>query len=239
MRPVDELINTAEDAWPKLLAELTAGAVDVRVLPTEHGRETLGLMQVTTRSRLGAMALHAGGLVLDHGWLRLYGGGNPAEGLPSLADANGLDGGPRDAPVCFAVGHDVLGGRYEVNGPVPPEGRPGEPGEVCYFAPESLEWQPLGMPYGTWLSWLASGRLDGFYVDVRWPGWQEEARALRLDQGLSVYPFLFTAEARRDLAATSRRPISISELMSVHRSMARSIADLPNGSRFVMRVNRT
>ncbi|GIF97510.1 DUF2625 family protein [Catellatospora citrea] len=236
MRPVDELINIAEDAWSELLAELTAGAVQVRVLSTDHGPETLRMMQVTTRSRLGAMALHAGGVVLDHGWLRLYGGGHPAEGLPSLAEANGFDGGPREAPASFAVGHDVLGGRYEVNGPVPPEDRPGDPGEVCYYAPESLEWQPLDMPYGTWLSWLASGRLDDFYGDVRWPGWQDEARALRLDQGISMYPFLFTAEARQDLAATNRRPIPIDQLMSVHGSLARSLGDLPNGSSFVVRV---
>jgi hypothetical protein len=35
------------------------------------------------------LAAHTGGLLIDHAWLRVLGGG--ATGLPSLAEANGLD----------------------------------------------------------------------------------------------------------------------------------------------------
>jgi hypothetical protein len=40
----------------------------------EDGRRTLEWLQVSTRSPLGAIALHTGGLLVDHGWLRVLGG---------------------------------------------------------------------------------------------------------------------------------------------------------------------
>ena len=73
--------------------------------------------------------MQCGGVILDHGWLRLYGGGCPERGLPSLAEANGLDGSELGALPNFAVAHDVLGGLYELSGPH--SDRPGEPGEIC------------------------------------------------------------------------------------------------------------
>ncbi|MFJ9740939.1 DUF2625 family protein [Streptomyces sp. NPDC101166] len=53
--------------------------------------------------------------------------------------------------------------------------------------------------------WLLSGQLETFYDGLRRPGWREEAAALALSEGISVYPFLWSEEAHADLAATSRR----------------------------------
>jgi hypothetical protein len=235
VRTVDELINLAEPAWPELETLLTA-CPDAEVLAIEpaDGRRCLYAIQVTTRSRMGAMALHCGGVVLDYGWLRIYGGGCSERGLASLADANGLTGADHDVLPSFAVGHDVLGGRFELNGPSPV--RPGEPGELCYLAPDTLEWEPLGMGYGDWLSWLASGATAQFYESMRWPGWEDEITALRLDQGISMYPFLCTAQARADLSATSRKAVPIAEVLGVHAELAAQIGDLPDGSSFIVRV---
>jgi hypothetical protein len=44
---------------------------------------------------LGAVALNCGGLLIDHGWLRILGGGG--RGLPDLATVNGL-GDPANTP---------------------------------------------------------------------------------------------------------------------------------------------
>ena len=118
------------------------------------------------------MALHCGGLVFDHGWLRVHGGGCPERGLASLSTANGLLGREQGVLPSFVLGHDVLGGRFELFGPDSEH-----PGEVCYFAPDTLEWESLEMGYGAWLSWLASGATGEFYESMRWPGWQEEVAA--------------------------------------------------------------
>jgi hypothetical protein len=178
------------------------------------------------------MAWHTGGLLVDHGWLRVLGGGDPGVGLVDLASANGLEGEPA-APTAILVGFDVLGGRFEINGANPAAiERPGSPGELCYFAPEKLQWQSLGLGHGDWLSWLAAGNTTLFYADVRWPGWEEEVHPLSADRGLAVYPFLFTREAKSDLAATHRSSVPMTEVFDLNAELAAQMRQLPAGTTF-------
>lgn len=239
MRTAEELMAVAEPAWPSLQRELMAAEGMLEILPVapELSRECLLQLQVTARSRLGALALHTGGLLIDYGWLRVFGGGMPELSFPSIAEVNGLDGSPGDAPPSFAVGFDILGGQFEVNGPEPSEDRPGGPGEICYFAPDTLVWEPLGFGYGAWLSWLATGATAHFYESLRWPTWREESEALGLDEGLSVYPFLCTSEAKADLAATDRRAVPIGELLALNDSLAEQLADTPDGGSFAVGID--
>jgi hypothetical protein len=63
-----------DPAWP----ELEAAARDSRrvtILPrdAESARCCLERLHVTTRSTLGALAHETGGILVDHGWLRLFG----------------------------------------------------------------------------------------------------------------------------------------------------------------------
>ncbi|ANP53446.1 hypothetical protein J2Z21_007741 [Streptomyces griseochromogenes] len=222
MREIDELAQVDDPAWPELQAMLADSAVPVRVLPGdgEEGRCCLLQMQVTARSTLGALALNCGGLVLDDGWVRVFGGGSAAVGgLPGLGRVNRfpdrLD--PAWHPACgLVVGYDVLGGVFALGGHDPAAaGRPGVPGQMTYFAPDTLEWEAMDMGHSAWVRWLLSGRLDTFYDGLRWPGWREETAALDLSQGITVYPFLWTEEAHEDLAATSRRAVAMREVLGV------------------------
>lgn len=139
-----------DPAWPQWLELVRLALAPAVVLPIarQAGLEVLFRLQVTARS-MGALALNSGGL-------RLLGGGSGE--LPDLAAANGL--GPPGAsgpPPWLTVGFDVLGGRFAVNG----GGLPGQPGEVCYWGPDTLAWTPLGAvrPVRAWCSaasWLAS-----------------------------------------------------------------------------------
>ncbi|MEU0276374.1 DUF2625 family protein [Streptomyces sp. NPDC006307] len=228
MRELPELIDVDDPAWPELRKELDSSRAPVEVLPAdgEAGRAALLHLQITARSYLGAFALHCGGLVLDHGWLRVFGSpaagpGNPRD-LPALARVNDFpatfDAGWR-AEAGLIIAHDVLGGVFAVNGAAPEQaGRPGAPGEVVYFAPDSLRWEALGAGHGAWLSWILSGALDEFYETLRWPGWRDEVRGLTAGQGLAFFPPLWSAEARRDLAAAARRPVAMAEILGVSRA---------------------
>ncbi|WP_276615535.1 DUF2625 family protein [Streptomyces sp. A1136] len=62
---------------------------------------------------------------------------------------------------------------------------------------------------------MLSGNLETFYAGLRWPGWREEAGALGPSQGIAVFPFLWSKEAHSDLAATSRRPVPMREVLGV------------------------
>ncbi|RII14807.1 hypothetical protein DSC45_20850 [Streptomyces sp. YIM 130001] len=228
MRQIDELVHVEDPAWPGLRETVSAGPVPVRVLPADSGesRRSLVQLQVTARSVLGALAWNCGGLLVDDGWVRVYGGGSRAgAGLASLAQVNGFpaDFDPHWRPAAgLVVGHDVVGGVFALNGPDPAAaGRPGAPGQMTYFAPETLAWEAMGLSHSQWVTWLLSGRLDTFYDGLRWPGWRRDAGALGLSQGISVYPFLWSDEAHADLAATSRRPVPMSEVIAVAEEFAR------------------
>jgi hypothetical protein len=135
------------------------------------------------------------------------------------------------------VGYDVLGGRFEVNGPDPEAiGRPGRQGDVCYFGPDTLEWESLGAGHGAWLSWIAEGGTSQFYESLRWPGWQEETSELPMAQGIAVYPFLWSREAHHDLAGTTRRPAPVDELFSLHDEFAGRFAAEPGTTAVHVRV---
>ncbi|MBL1083035.1 DUF2625 family protein [Streptomyces actinomycinicus] len=236
MREIDELVNVGDPAWPELREMLSASTVPVQVLPADadEGRRCLLQMQVTARSALGALALNTGGLLLDDGWVRVFGGGpGTGGGLPSLARANRFpaDFDPLWYPATgLVVGQDVVGGVFALNGGDPAGGgRPGVPGQMTYFAPDTLTWEEMQMGHSEWVSWLLSDRLETFYDGLRWPGWREETAALDLSQGISVYPFLWSEEAHADLAATSRRPVPMREVIGVAADFARQMGPADPG----------
>ncbi|WP_055589018.1 DUF2625 family protein [Streptacidiphilus griseoplanus] len=221
MREISELTNVDDPAWPGLQELLAASAVSAQVLPADRdqGRRCLLQLQVTARSLLGALVLNTGGLLLDDGWVRVYGGPAADASLPGLAQVNGFPAvfDPAWHPATgLVVGHDVLGGVFALNGHDPAAaGRPGAPGQMTYFAPDTLAWEALEMGHSAWVSWLLSGRLETFYDGLRWPGWQEEATALALSQGITVFPFLWSEEAHADLAATRRAAVPMRQILGI------------------------
>jgi hypothetical protein len=225
MRSLDELMHVEQPAWPELHDRLEAAGSEVAVLPVDGdaGERTLHALQVTAGSTLGALALHTGGVVCDHGWLRLLGAG--ADGLPSLAVANALPSGDHGPPPSLTIAYDVLGGRFAIDGGA----LANVPGEVCYFGPDTLGWTPIGGGHTAFVRWVLDGGTAGFYADLRWPGWEQESSAAGLGQGISIYPPPFT-EQGRDLGATSRRVVPFDELLAVYADWSRQLADLPAGA---------
>jgi hypothetical protein len=226
-KTLPELLERADPAWPEVQRAVADSQGRARILPTtrERGERTLVAVQYTTRSFLGAIAYESGGLVVDHGWLRILGAGGP-EMATSLVSVNRLEPNPTLAPdaVGFIVAIDVLGGIFVIN----TGDLPGPLGQVFYLEPDTLEWLDLERPYSGFVQWALAGDLQMFYANLRWPGWQQDLAALPLDQGLHVMPPLF---AKPDPAfPTSRRAIPIDELGRVTVEMHRQLEDIPNGA---------
>ncbi len=213
MRPLSELIDTEDPAWPEV-QEWIAGATNaVEVLPVNEADRGSALLaiQVTTRSPMGAIVYETGGLLIDHGWLRILGSGHSR--LPrSLASWN--EGrtmfGEGQQPGYLLVADDVLGGFFAING-----GSLGpEMGSVFYFAPDTVEWESLDFGYSQFLFWCLQGNVAGFYESLRWPGWEQEISTLNGDQAISVYPFL--SAKGPPIAERNRGVVPISEMFSLH-----------------------
>ena len=205
MRTAEELISREEHAWSLVQESLQRGGgqVVIRAASVARGQRALAHLQVSTRSPLGAVALEADHIVIDHGWLRILGAGS--KGVWGLVEWNPE---PEDAGFLI-VAHDVLGGLFALNGGA----LPGETGKVVYFAPDALRWEPCGLGFSEFLSWVATERVGQFYGGQRWVGWEVECSRLEPDQGLSVYPFLW-AEGP-SIGERSRRRVPMAELWSV------------------------
>ena len=219
-RSADELLGVEIPAWPLLKALFADAAVDVKVLSVDDAtsKNVLYRLQVTAASTLGAIASSCGALVLDHGWLRILGAGT--EGIEDLATANGLgDPGHRPVPPGhLVVAYDVLGGVFAINH----NDLPAQRGEVCYWGPDTLEWTPLGAGHTAFMEWVLNTGVAEFYRDLRWPGWEADVSGLSIDEGISVYPFLFTAEGR-NIATAARKNVPFRELLDLNDQLAESL----------------
>jgi Protein of unknown function DUF2625 len=223
IRPLRELVEVEDPAWPLIQAWITASTVPVQVPPMERveGEAELGAVQVTLHSILGSLAYHTGGLLLDWGWLKILGAASKA--CPwSISSLTASLGWARDEnpPSAVAVGLDVLGGVFAING-----GAIGNAsvGHVCYYDPVSLSWGDLGLPHSSWVAcMLDRARLNKFYKDLRWPGWELETKALNAEHGISIAPPLWAKESR-PLVRTSRRPVPLDELIGLNFDLGRQL----------------
>jgi hypothetical protein len=228
MRSLSELIDRQDSAWPLVQEWLAGAAFPVEVLPGDRatGEKTLLGLQVTTRSPLGAIALECGGLLVEHGWLRVLGSG-AARMQGSLLTWNGLETGPIAEALRggLVVAHDVVGGFFALNG----GGLLGNSGNVCYLAPDTLQWEDLSIGYSAFLQWAFSDRLSSFYTDLRWPGWEPEVQQLSGDQGFSIYPPQWAREGS-PVGMRSRRAVPMTELWNLQHDIAHQLRHLPLGS---------
>jgi hypothetical protein len=212
---LQDLLAVDDPAWPSVQNSIQASTNIVEVLPPDetHREQSLLETQVSVRSSMGALVYHAGGLLIDHGWLRVLGSGHPR--LPrSIATWNrGRSTTKAGRSRGFwLIADDVVGGFFALNGGAfgPADGR------VFYFAPDTLSWESLqGMNYGQFLVWSFSPSLARFYESVRWNGWELGVGALNGDQALSIYPPLWTREGQ-DPEKSSRRPCPVDEIYSLN-----------------------
>ena len=219
VRPLAELLSD-DPAWPEVRTWISRSTRTVEVLPTERPRAEAVLLalQVTTRTPIGAIALETGGLLIDR-WLRVLGGGGPRmDG--DLARWNGLGDRPllpRQSGLRI-VGHDVIGGFFAVD-----RGGLGDvKGEVHYYAPDSLAWEGIDQSYSEWLQDMLDDAINNFYAENRWTGWEREAAATGLDDGLSISPGLWTEESR-PIEKTSRKPVPMPELWALQQEASRNL----------------
>jgi uncharacterized protein DUF2625 len=220
MRELTDLLDTKDPAWPLVQEWLCSATNAPEVLPPADPQraEALVQLQVTTRSPMGAVVYETGGILVDHGWLRLLGSGHAR--LPrSLPEWNRgrtwTD--PQPPPPLLLVADDVIGGFFALNGGA----LPGAPGSTFYFAPDTLRWEDLGFGYTAFLQWAFAGDLARFYATSRWPGWELEVKQIHGGQAFSIYPFLWAKAP--PIGERSRRPVPIEEVYGLQQDMARQL----------------
>jgi hypothetical protein len=150
--------------------------------PSPRGAEELVALQVPVRAPLGAVVFSTAGILVDHRWLRILGSGGDSvtTGVGYWNREHPLVG--RLVPGALVVAWDLVGGVFILNDTA----LPAQKGRICYRGPHRPEWQDMEMTYSAFLRWCFSGPLTDFYEQVRWQGWDRDAREIPLDSGLRV-----------------------------------------------------
>ena len=143
--------------------------------------------------------IKCGGIVVDD-WIRLYGCGllNVVEKNQLYNKANIVD---------ILVGEDVLGGLFGL-----------KDGVVCYFAPDTNEWENMEIYYTQFLDWLINKpeAVNKFYESYRWNSWKEDCKKIKLTEGYHFYPLL---QSNYNIEERDRKIISIDELIRFNLSI--------------------
>jgi hypothetical protein len=218
VRTLEELINVEDPGIAVVRSWMSKAKNEVTLLEGDRpaGERTLLELQATSRSPMGAIALETGGILVDHGWVRILGSG--CARLPrSISAWNRLTDEQHRVPGALLVADDAVGGFYAING----GSLPGEPGNICYLAPDTLEWEDTERGYSDWIWWLFTGDLAGYFADMRFPGWEEEVSRLGGDQALSIYPFLWTSGP--PVGERSRKAVPIEEIWGLTQQFQASL----------------
>ncbi|MGE0710764.1 MAG: DUF2625 family protein [Planctomycetota bacterium] len=219
-RPWHELIHD-EDAIELVRAWAEAAPHPVELLPRREqaGRRALAALQVTTRSPLGAVAYHTGGLLVDRGFLRVLGAGGPR--LPRAIDEWNGPGGFTRCVHGPLVADDVVGGFFAWFA---------EPQTIHYFAPDTLAWEDTELGYSDWLQTMLGDGFAGFYRELRWAGWEQEVAGLGADHTFSWLPPLVAQGP--PLSERSRASVPVEQAWSFNQELGQKLRDLPDGATF-------
>jgi hypothetical protein len=209
MRSLDELINKADPGWVFVKQWIDSAKNKIEVLPVnaENATDALYKMQVTTRSPMGAIVYMTGGILVDNGWIRILGSGSTKlpRTLPDWNKGKAIEEFGQGSPFLL-IADDAMGGFFLLNG-----GEFGEDiGKVYYFAPDNLEFEPLGISYSDFLEFCFSGNLEEFYEGYRWKNWEQEVSDLAGDRVYSFFPCLWTTE-NKDMDKISRKNVPVEE----------------------------
>lgn len=221
MKPVEELINKTDPAWPLVEEWIKTAKNKVEILPVDTAKagEALYKIQVTTRSPMGAIVYNTGGLLVDNGWIRIPGSGHPTlnRALPDWNKGKSFKE-YGETPSYLLIADDAVGGFYLLNG-----GALGaDKGMVYYLSPDNLEYEPLEITYTQFLQFCFNNDLDDFYEGMRWENWREEVIALDGNQVFNFYPMLWTKEGK-DINKNSRKAVPVEEQYNLNQDFRKQL----------------
>lgn len=221
IRPLDELINRQDPGLPLVMEWMKGSKRKIEVLPVDTliSGPALFQLQVTTRSPMGAIIYATGGILVDHGWIRILGGGSAklTRTLSSWNQDKTFDSTGKPPGYLF-IADDAIGGFFALNG-----GYLGKDlGKVYYLAPESLEYVPLEITYTEFLLLCFQGDLELFYEGFRWKNWIQDVSSLSPDRVFNFYPPMWSKEGN-DPSKASRRDVPIQEQYLLNMDMRRQL----------------
>lgn len=182
------------DRYEEILESVKNSSKEIKILPVnmEVVKCIKTKYEINEESLLGTIIFNTGGIIVEN-WLRVYGSGEL-----SFYERNDL--------IQYSdviVAEDILGGLFTIL----------NDGNVAYFAPDCLEWEPMEITFSEFLYWTFHGDTDTFYKDYRWDNWKFDLKKIGNDKGISFYPFLWSSAD--SLESRYREEIPMSEIIKL------------------------
>ncbi|MEC4112702.1 DUF2625 family protein [Myroides pelagicus] len=215
MRKIKELIDPYNYGWTLLKQWIEQSTRQVNVLPIHSKEQTetaLVETQVTTKSILGAIIYHTGGVIVNNGWIRIWGSGSETlnRSIPEWSKGKSFQT-LNEVPGYLVIADDVLGGLFCING-----GTLGNDiGNIYYFAPDCLDFEPLEVTYSELINFFLLGDIDTFYQDFHWSTETDDLKKLSYDEVFNFMPPLWTKEGKQ-IENTFKGKINIEEYFNLN-----------------------
>ncbi len=223
-----ELVDPENTKWETISKWISVSKTSIEVLPKNPQRADSAILQsqITTFSVLGSVIHNCGGILIDHGFVRLLGSGC-AEMNRSIPQWNKgkakVNAG--DFPTFVLIGDDAIGGLFAINAGGLDEINLNK---VFYFGPNSLRWECLRMSYDQFLVFCMSDDIRSFYSDFKWKDWESEVKSMSPDQAVSCYPLLWTRDGKE--LKRNRKKVPIQKLWEIYASKNKSLTATVNRS---------
>ncbi|RYG53844.1 MAG: DUF2625 family protein, partial [Chitinophagaceae bacterium] len=166
-----EIKKGLELEWKSISKWADSAKNTVEILPADSLRSIEAFRQssVLRQSILSAIVLNTGGILVDNGWIRIMASGHECLDRALLL-WNKYPFDDRELPGYTVIGDDAIGGYFLLNS----GGLGTDPGNIYYFSPASLEYEPMGLNYAGFLQFCFNGDLNKFYKGYRWKSWQDD-----------------------------------------------------------------
>lgn len=190
--------------WNKIMDVLRAAQNHVRVYENRNDiGERLCAWNINEASVLGNILMNTNGINVE-GYIRIYGGGGEKKFDKYNDKLKSLESGRK-----LYVADDIFGGLFAIgNGDFD-----GNAEQMWYFAPDTMEWEQMEFTYAGFINWCANADVLGYYKSWDCLETREIRNTIEENQGVSIYPFLWTAEC--DINSASKKVVPFFELIEM------------------------
>lgn len=192
-----------KNIWENILSMIRESKKEISIWGS-HSEEANGYLKklsISPNSTFGNVIMNSGGIVVDN-WIRIMGNGSGHS--ESIIDFNQVDssGNPCKIENFLMVANDIVGGVFAINLGYFEE----DFGLIWYFAPDTLDWESLSVKYSDFLAWCVMGNTDEFYSNFRWSDWKKFVVNIQFNNGVLVYPYLWSKEVNINTATKNIVP---------------------------------
>ncbi|MGM9978792.1 MAG: DUF2625 family protein [Clostridium sp.] len=188
--------------WNEIKCILKSSTKNVKILSPNTCNNTLNNLKIDENSILGQVIINTGGIFIEN-YIRLFGSGDEKNSY-NIYKYN-LELKKYFDNDMIIIGDDVFGGIFSLNK---------EKNTILYFAPDTLEWEDLEITYKDFIKYASSEKIDKFYKSYKWSTFQEDIKEIKFNEGILIYPFLWSNECNIEKAKKDIVPFS--ELLQIN-----------------------